>query len=246
MWEVYPFVLKAYRLFRDADDKTKILAEIFRILEIIAFRDKLVQTKADLASRLSKILKNFNSAETLIEGLKKICEDEPWYWGDGRMSEKLVNIFTENKGILPYLFMRYENFLSDKDAKTRGYNFKLKIKNADKNVEIEKPQIEHIAPQTETIEKSGKKRASGYCQYDKEFNEEYMNCIGNLVLISGSHNASIGNEPFSKKLESYGKSKLSQQREIKDFVKKDIWDKDAIDDRHEKLEKFVLDTWSFE
>ena len=239
VWEVYPFVLKAYRLFRDADDKTKILAEIFRILEIIAFRDKLVQTKADLASRLHKVLKNFDSAETLTEGLKKICEDEHWYWGDGRMSEKLDNIYAENKGILPYLFMRYENFLSDKNAETRGYNFKLE--------NVEKPQIEHIAPQTETIEKSGKKRASGYCQYDKEFFDNlYMNCIGNLVLISGSHNASIGNEPFNKKLESYEKSKLSQQREIKDFVKKDIWDKDAINARHEKLEKFVLKTWSFE
>ena len=66
------------------------------------------------------------------------------------------------------------------------------------------------------------------------------------MLISGSHNASIGNEPFNKKLESYEKSKLSQQREIKSFVKKDIWDKDAIDDRHEKIEQFVLETWSFE
>lgn len=65
------------------------------------------------------------------------------------------------------------------------------------------------------------------------------------MLISGSHNASIGNEPFNKKLESYKNSKLSQQREIKDFVKKDIWDKDAIDKRRKKLENFVLETWSF-
>lgn len=164
--------------------------------------------------------------------------NEPWYWGDGRMSEKLVNIFAENKGILPYLFMRYENFLSDKNAKTRGYNY-FELKN------IEKPQIEHIAPQTETIEKSGKRQANGYCKYDKEFNEKNINCIGNLVLISGSHNASIGNEPFNKKLESYKNSKLSQQREIKDFVKKDIWDKDAINKRRKKLENFVLETWSF-
>lgn len=152
VWEIYPFVLKAYRLFRETENKTKILADIFRILEIIAFRDKLVQTKADLASRLNEILKSFDSAETLIEGLKEICVNEPWYWGDGRMSEKLVNIFAENKGILPFLFMRYENFLSDKNAKTRGDNFELK--------NIEKPQIEHIAPQTEKIEKSSKRQAN--------------------------------------------------------------------------------------
>ena len=50
---------------------------------------------------------------------------------------------------------------------------------------------------------------------------------------------------LKNKLESYKNSKLSQQREIKDFVKKDIWDKDAIYKRRKKLENFVLETWSF-
>lgn len=35
-------------------------------------------------------------------------------------------------------------------------------------------------------------------EYDDEFKTEYLNCIGNLMLISGSHNASIGNKPFSE------------------------------------------------
>ena len=67
------------------------------------------------------------------------------------------------------------------------------------------------------------------------------------MLIAGSHNASIGNEPFNKKLESYETSPLAQHREVKNFVvNKGMWDKDAIDKRHAELEKFVLETWSFE
>lgn len=239
---IYPLVIKAYRLFRD-DKET--LEQVFKALEIIAFRHKLTKRGADLASRLNSVIKDFDSISNLVNGLKNVCGEEEWYWGDNEIINNSLVIAYRNyekeqdkkKSALPYLLMRYENALRSKDAKNRGYNFELK--------NIEKPQIEHIAPQTETIDKSGKRKASGYCNYDKEFDELYINCIGNLLLIAGSHNASIGNEPFNKKLESYKNSKLSQQREIKDFVKKDIWDKDAINKRRKKLENFVLETWSF-
>ena len=132
--------------------------------------------------------------------------------------------------------MHYENHLRIDSARDKGYNFTLK--------DIEKPQIEHIAPQTE----NDKKIASGYCKYDKEFYDDgYLHRIGNLVLISAAHNGSIGNKPFSEKLESYKESPLSQQREIKDFVVNNgIWDKDSIQKRHEAIESFVLSHWSFD
>ena len=238
VWEIYPFVLKAYRLFRNDENKAEKLEKVFKALEIIAFRDKLVQTRADLASRLNSVLKNFSSVDDLVNGLKQIYIVEYWYWGNDAISDKLNNIYIENKGIVPYLLMRYEKALRDKETESSGYKFELK--------DIKNPQIEHIAPQTETIEKSGKRQANGYCRYDKDFVDNcYMDCIGNLLLIAGSHNASIGNEPFDKKLESY--KSLSQQREIKTFIgKSGIWDKEAINKRHEKLENFVLKTWSFE
>ncbi len=235
IWEVYPFIIKAYRLF--GNDKNT-LEQVFKALEIIAFRDKLVQTRADLATRLNNILKDFDSVDSLIDGLRKIYTNEPWYWGDGIMQNKINNIFAENKGIIAYLLMRYEKYLRSEDTRSR-YKFELK--------DIENPQIEHIAPQTETIKESGKDMASGYCEYDDKFNKGfYMNCIGNLLLIAGSHNASIGNKPFEEKLKSYENSPLKQQREVKDFiVNAGMWDKEAIDERYSKIEQFVLDTWSF-
>ncbi len=240
---IYPLVIKAYRLFRD-DKET--LEQVFKALEIIAFRHKLTKRGADLASRLNSVIKDFDSISNLVNGLKKVCGEEEWYWGNNEIINNSLVIAYRNyekdqdkkKSALPYLLMRYENALRSKDAKTSGYKFTLE--------DIESLQIEHIAPQTETIDKSGKRKASGYCNYDKEFDELYINCIGNLLLIAGSHNASIGNEPFNKKLESYETSPLAQHREVKNFVvNKGMWDKDAIDKRHEVLENFVLETWSF-
>ena len=240
---IYPLVIKAYRLFRD-DKET--LEQVFKALEIIAFRHKLTKRGADLASRLNSVIKDFDSISNLVNGLKKVCGEEEWYWGNNEIINNSLVITYRNyekdqdkkKSALPYLLMRYENALRSKDAKTSGYKFTLE--------DIESLQIEHIAPQTETIDKSGKRKASGYCNYDKEFDELYINCIGNLLLIAGSHNASIGNEPFNKKLESYETSPLAQHREVKNFVvNKGMWDKDAIDKRHEVLENFVLETWSF-
>lgn len=237
VWEVYPFIIKAYRLFRN-DENT--LGKIFKSLEIIAFRDKLVKTRADLATRLNDILRNFDDVKSLVGGLKELCsgeEGEWWkYWRDEAVYDALIAIYAENKGILPYLFMRYENYLRSENAKTKGYPFKID--------DIKQPEIEHIAPQTETIKESGKKKASGYCEYDKDFLDSYLNCVGNLVLISKSHNCSIGNEPFNKKVEDY--KLIKQQEEIKSFASGNIWDKDAIDKRHEKIKNFVLETWSFD
>lgn len=87
-------------------------------------------------------------------------------------------------------------------------------------------------------------------EYDDEFKIQYLNCIGNLMLISGSHNASIGNKPFSEKLESYKQNPLlNQQAEIKDFAKyedeKPTWKKESIGERQEKIVKFALKTWVF-
>lgn len=47
---IYPLVIKAYRLFRD-DKET--LEQVFKALEIIAFRHKLTKRGANLASRLN-------------------------------------------------------------------------------------------------------------------------------------------------------------------------------------------------
>lgn len=227
--DTYPFVIKAYQLFRNDEEK---LERVFKALEVIAFRDKLVSTRAKIRDKLNSALKKFDSVEKLESGIKYVCDKE-WYWTDEKVKEALSPEQYTLEKIAPYIFMRYENALRNKNTRTKGYIFTLQ--------EIQKPQIEHIAPQT----KNDEKVASGYCEYDEDFYDNcYLNCIGNLMLIAQGHNISIGNNPFTDKLQSYEKSPMAQHREIKEFANGEIWDKDSIDNRHEKLVEFILETWS--
>ena len=84
---------------------------------------------------------------------------------------------------------------------------------------VEKSQCEHIAPNTENQDAN-----SGYCPYDDEFRESYLNCLGNYLLLSGHHNESIGNTTFEAKRNTY--TQLLQQQEIRNITELDhLWDK---------------------
>ncbi|EOW8227312.1 DUF262 domain-containing protein [Campylobacter upsaliensis] len=223
--DTYPFVIKAYRLFGNDEQK---LERVFKALEIIAFRHKLIGTRARMGEHLNDSLKEF-SLEKFEDGIKSICTS---HWSDDKISFALKpKGYTLGK-ISPYIFMRYENALRGENARDKGYKFELN--------KIKEPQIEHIAPQTQ----NDKKVASGYCEYDEDFKEKYLNCIGNLMLIAEGHNISIGNKPFNEKLQSYQNSSMLQHREIKEFANGKKWDKNSINKRHEKLEEFILKTWS--
>ncbi|TQR33131.1 DUF262 domain-containing protein [Campylobacter sp. MIT 99-7217] len=229
---LYPFVLKAYDLF---GKESKDLENAFHLLEIIAFRHKLVKTGTDLINndKLDHVLKNFKDIKSLEDGLRNICNEHDWNWGKHVVEIALNDIYNifDDKDMVKYIFERYENKL--RKAKTSGYKFSLK--------DIKDPDIERIAPKI----KNEEKLASGYWWYDEKFRD----IIGNLLLISKTHNnSSIGNKPFSKKLESY--DLLEQQKEIQEFANEDEegklkWDTDAIVKRHLHIVEFVLETWSF-
>jgi hypothetical protein len=92
--------------------------------------------------------------------------------------------------------------------------------------------LEHIAPQTENPE-------TGYDTYDKEFVNQYIDCLGNYLLISKSHNCSVGNKPFADKRESY--KHLEQQREIQEITKDDLkWTKALIHERKGKIISVIM------
>lgn len=233
---VYPFIVKGYKFFCNSLEK---LTSLFNILEVLVFRYQLINSRADIISRLNEILVNFNGD---LEKLKADLQNklnETWYWGDARISEYLNDWMYEN-GVLHYLLWKYED-----NIQSKGYNIK--------NISLVKEQIEHISPRTPT---DGEPIASGYQinengDYDDKFKNEYLNCLGNLMLISGSHNSSIGNKPFKEKLKSYiNNPLLNQQAEIKDLISGNLenpfWDKIAIDKRREKILNFAEKKWSFE
>lgn len=231
---VFPFIIKGYKHFGDNEDK---LNALFHILEILAFRYHLIGSRADLNSRLSDALRSFNGdLETLRKDLKNKL-NETWYWGDQRMQEHLDGWMYQNS-MLHYILWEYEDSIQNK-----GYKIG--------SCELENEQIEHISPQTPT---DGEPLASGYDvdennEYKDEFKQKKLNCIGNLMLISGSHNASIGNKPFDEKLASYKANPLlNQQAEIPSYLQDNsiTWKTKQIDDRKKAILDFALPRWNFD
>lgn len=228
---VYPFLIKGYKYFENDKKKLSIL---FNLLEIITFRAKLINSRANIQERLNSILLSFKG--DLVKLISQVGSklNEDWYWSDSNVKNYLNGGMYGNN-ILNYLLWQYENSIQNK-----GYSIK--------KFSLENEQIEHISPRTPT---NGTPIATGYevndsNEYSEEFISKYLNSLGNLMLISGSHNASIGNKPFSDKLESYKRNPLlNQQAEIKDFVANGTWKIDSIDKRHKVIVDFSIKNWDF-
>lgn len=228
---VYPFLIKGMKYL---DENSSDMNNLYDVMEKITFREKLINSRADIKSRLNLILKSFKGDVKLLREEVDKTLNEAWYWSDDRVEEFLEGYMCGN-GVLKYLLYNYENYIQ-----TKGYLLG--------NIEIKDDEIEHISPQTPII--GGGYEVDENGKYSYEFEEDYLNCLGNLVIISKSHNCSIGNCKFEKKLNTYMKNPiLRQQTEIKEFISGDlenpIWDRAAIQRRHDKILEFALDRWSF-
>ena len=233
---IYPFIIKGYKYF--VEDETK-LNQLFNVLEVITFRARLINSRANIQERLNLILLSFNGdLPDLLENVHNKL-NESWYWGDSN-TKNYLNGSMYGNNVLNYMLWRYENYIQNK-----GYSIRI--------FSIENEQIEHISPQNPT---NGEPIETGYevdanNQYSDEFTAQKLNSMGNLMLISGSHNASIGNKPFSEKLATYKTNPLlNQQAEIIKFAKTEndlpIWKSESIDERQAKLLIFAIENWSFD
>lgn len=227
---VYSFIIKGAR-------NKDSLPKLFRILEILSFRYKLINSRADIRGRLNELIREYDGDNEALAVKMKLKMEEAYYWGDKKFSEVLNGNMYQNN-MIHYFLWEYEQ-----DLQRRGYICG--------NVEIEDESIEHISPQTEPEEIV----TTGYevdtnGLYTKDFRENYLNKLGNLMLISRSHNSSIGNKPFKDKLQSYkDNALLRQQAQIKDYVEDEsepVWNSECIDKRHAKMIGFALKHWSFD
>jgi uncharacterized protein with ParB-like and HNH nuclease domain len=240
----YPFLIKAYAMKANI----KEIERFAKLFENLTFRYLIRGGRAELESRLNYYLINLENISEQIEEIKNAILYESWwgYWSDNEMKKHLQSGWFYGNRVDNYLLWRYELFISSKD-----YPVSPKVSYKDF---ISNESIEHIAPQTPT---DGKPVANGYGIYDDKKNPEkgivsgeWMNSIGNLMLISQKHNSSIGNEPFSTKLKSYGEDNLlNQQKEIKDFVgdkNNPVWDVKAIEKRSKKIVEAAMEIWDIE
>lgn len=230
---VYPFILRGYK-FIDHENKTE-LNRLFKILEIMVYRDRISNTRADIHGRINQIMRQYEGNNNILRDDIESKFNEEYYWSYNRMKDQINGYMYQNP-VVNYTLWEYE-----KSIQNKGYKID--------EVRIKDESIEHISPQTPTGE--NETLESGYDvnsdnEYSESFVEKYLNCIGNLMIISQSHNSSIGNKPFNEKLKSYNSNPLlNQQAEIKDFLidEKIEWKKQSIDKRKQFIVNFVLDNW---
>lgn len=225
-----PFIIKAYKFGLP----TSQICQLCNRLESIILRDRLIGTRADITSRLNDVYQNFIDStpdiKPIIDRIDwiKNMPSESWswaYWNNKEFERSIQGSI--NHSTAKYLLWKYENYLEGQGK--NGYT-------ATRFDKVVSPELEHIAPQTPT---DGKPIAAGYCDYDEEFKEQYIDCLGNYLLLSKSHNCSVGNKPFVVKRSTYNHSE--QQREIQKLTTENmIWTKEQIQNRKDKIISFLM------
>ena len=225
----FPFLIKAYAYGVETDDRRNLCSALEKVL----IRDRVIGTRADLGSRLQDVFRALTKENKEISPILArvewmlTCTDWWWsYWNNESFEQALRG--PESSRMARHLLWKYENHLLRNRSKA-GYNLM-------RMDQIESPEVEHIAPQTEPALKP-----HGYGEYDEEFKGRLMNSLGNLLLLSKSHNCSIGNHPFPVKHRDY--TYLEQQREVQSMVPNPecgIWNRNMIESREDKIVRFLL------
>jgi len=199
-------------------------------LENLVLRHRLIGTRAEISSRINDVFKRFTESNKditpiigRIEWMKTVSDWWWSYWNNDKLKESLQGQITDS--VAKYLLWKYEVYLEQQGK--NGYS-------PTRFDRIINPELEHIAPKTEPEIKP-----HGYDNYDEEFRNKYLNCLGNYLLLSKSHNCAVGNIPFSQKLVTYTHNE--QQREVHSLVPLDgIWTKEVIQKRKDKIIDVIM------
>lgn len=240
----YPMLIKA----KLSDVSDEVFMRLVKLLENLTFRFLVRGGRADIRSRLQDVIRNANDTDSFnaqVDAVKwRLNNDWRWgYWSDMQMLNHIKSGWFYGNRVDNYLLWRYEQYLCNDN-----YPFP-KVAYADV---ISNESIEHIAPQTQA-----NPLENGYGVYEDNENPgegivsgEWMNCVGNLMLMAGRQNSSLGNRPFADKLLVYGRDNLlNQQKEIIEFVtdkEHPVWDKASIERRFAKIVRAAKEIWDLD
>lgn len=221
-----PFVIKAYRFGLPLDEIGKLCSS----LESLVLRHRLIGTRADITSRINDVFEKFTEdnkdTSSIIHKIDWMKTTNDWwwaYWNNEKLEESLQGGL--NHSVAKYLLWKYEVYLEQQGKS--GYL-------PTRFDRIISPELEHIAPTTEPESKP-----HGYDNYDEKFRNEYLNCLGNYLLLSKSHNCAVGNIPLVEKLATYIHN--GQQREVKAMVPENgIWSKEIIKNRKKNIIQVIM------
>ena len=95
-----------------------------------------------------------------------------------------------------------------------------------------KPDIEHIFPK--------KWQNTNYNGWDKKDAEDFLESLGNKIILEKRLNIQAGNNYFGRKKEKYRQSAIEAVKELAHYPKDD-WTKEDIIDRERKIKKDLVE-----
>ncbi len=203
-------------------------AELIKILDLLVdfmIRYRIVSLSngsADLRSTLYNLLNKITSEEIELnyENTKLVLSNSPSPNGRFPNDEEFKNAL--------------QSKVNTSYAKALLYKMEYKT-TRNIQVDIDKITIEHILPQTMSDEW---KAYLGGDERSMIIHNTYLNCVGNLAMLSASYNASNSNKmwPFKKNILKECQFMLTQ-----DASKYDEWDEINIKDRNENLSKKAIE-----
>lgn len=249
MAQCYPLMIRC-RIICNASDE--IYGRTIKLIENVIFRAAIRGGRAEIESRLNGFRGAMHDNDSITKAIDDFVQRMKWdYWNDSELKNALNSGgMYFNKNMCRYVLWRYEQSLCPKDYPATRISWD--------NIMTDQ-SLEHIAPQTPT---NGEPLAAGYGVYsDIEHPEEgietggWLNCLGNMMLLTQSQNSAAGNHPLRYKLDIYDgeDSLIRQQHEIRNFCKLSettgeyTWDKDCIKTRLNHIVKQSLDKiWNFD
>jgi len=225
-----PFLLK---LFHYHKENNNLIEKVSRLVEHILF--KLEFKIADYRTNsLPYIAKKYNGNEITLEEELIYYEEQGFQdWWD--FNGYCKNFFTSSYHFyenIKYVLWKYENYLREQHRRRPMTPVEFKNKLWAKRLEN---STDHITP-----------RDPNFTTYSEDFKKDWLNNIGNLVLMVWGDNSSKKNFNPVDKMDLFD-SDYSSHKEIRDILfSKSKWGAEEINERREKIVKFVLENWNIE
>jgi hypothetical protein len=229
----WPLLLKLYHYHskQNSHDGTDGLEDLFHLMEITLFKKDYAHS-GWTSNEFNNYAKGYNGKiDDLRDKLLYASQNGfKWYWTMDANVVKYMQGTNHYDRLTRYLLWKYENSLrnSAKVAPILASEYLNKYGSPNLG-----STIEHISPQS-----------PDFTAYDEDFKINYLNNIGNLVLMSLGKNAQLSNADPIRKADGFQNSTLISQKIIGDIIKnKSKWGTDEIINRQHLLIEFAINKW---
>ena len=215
-------------LMRIKKEDTNLFDTLLQNINSFTFRASLIGLRSNAESQINNALRD-NANISDIVNLTKIITENNWWNINERAKETLISKYIYHSlgnNILKFILFSYENSLRQK----KGFPL-LGFNEYFAENEREKLSIEHITAQ----------KAKGL-EFDKDFEDNYLHNIGNLVIDCKASNSSKGNRNTEDKMDAYQTAPLMSQNELDGLTcnwQDLISVKQYIDNREITLKEFI-------